>query len=82
MHVLPGLCSLPEKLFQALGQPENLQFEPQLFVAGEILNYLEIFSFQSGIPPVAPNQPNKHTEIRSIVWCMGAELKPLVETFS
>lgn len=44
VYVLPGLCSLPEKLFQALGQPENLQFDPQLFVA---CDYLEKFSVLS-----------------------------------
>lgn len=37
-------CQGPEKLFQALGQPENLQFDPQLFVA---CDYLEKFSVLS-----------------------------------
>lgn len=42
----------------------------------------ETFSFHFIIPQVAPSQPNKHIEIHSIVWCVGAERETLVESFS
>lgn len=51
-HVLLRLCSLPKTLFQALGWPENLHFDSQLFVAWDYLGKLCQIpdSYSSGCP--------------------------------